>query len=56
MTAKERQRMARLEIENRMLRDRLSKDMQVYGDNLTQIIELNATLELVQIALEDHYK
>ena len=52
MTAKERQRMQRLEIENRELRERVSKDMSVYSDNLIEIIELKATLELVQIALE----
>lgn len=55
MTAKERQRMQRLEIENRELRERVSKDMSVYSDNLIEIIELKATLELVQVALEGHY-
>ena len=55
MTAKERQRMQRLEIEDRELRERVSKDMSVYSDNLIEIIELKATLELVQVALEGHY-
>ena len=55
MTAKERQRMQRLEIENRMLRELHSKDIGILGDVMTEKIELKATLELVQIALEGHY-
>ena len=54
MTAKERQRMQRLEIENRMLRERVSTDMSVCAKNLTEIIELKATMELVQCAIEDY--
>lgn len=52
MTAKERQRMQRLEIENAELRERVSKDMSVYSDNLIEIIELKATLELIRVAME----
>ena len=55
MTAKERQRMQRLEIENRLLRERASTDMDVVRNNIIEIIELKATLELVKIALEGHY-
>ena len=55
MTAKERQRMLRLEIENAELRERVSKDMSVYSNNLIEIIELKATLELIQFALEGNY-
>ncbi len=53
MTAKERQRMLRLEIENAELRERVRKDMSVYSDNLIEIIELKATLELIRVAMED---
>lgn len=35
MTAKERQQMQRLEIENRELRERLQKSVGIYGDQLT---------------------
>jgi hypothetical protein len=53
VTAKERQRMMRLEIENAELRERVRKDMGVCADNLTKIIELKATLELIRVAMED---
>lgn len=51
MTAKERQQMQRLEIENRELRHEIAKHMRIYGDNLVVIIELRAKLELVASAL-----
>jgi hypothetical protein len=53
MTAKEHQRMQRLEIENAELRERVRKDMGVCAKNLTEIIELKATLELIRVAMED---
>ena len=51
MTAKERQKMQRLEIENRELREQHTKHMRIYGDNLMEIIELKAKLELIESAL-----
>lgn len=51
MTAKERQRMQRLEIENIELKARIGKDMDVYGNLLIEIIELKATLELIRSAM-----
>lgn len=51
MTAKERQKMQRLEIENRELREQHAKNMRIYGDNLMEIIELKAKLELIELAL-----
>ena len=51
MTAKEQQRMNRLEIENRELREQHAKHIQVYGDNLIQIIELKSRLELIEYAV-----
>ncbi len=51
MTAKERQRMQRLEIENRLLRERLEKSMDIYRDHATEIIEMRTKLELIDIAL-----
>ena len=54
MTAKEAQKVQRLESENQMLREKLAKSMQIYGDNLVEIIELKATLDLVQSALNRH--
>lgn len=52
MTAKERQRMARLEAENRELRERVAKDAEVWRDQALELIELRARLELVRQALE----
>lgn len=51
MTAKELQKMQRLEIENHELRERIAKNMSVYGDQLILIIELKAKLDLVASAL-----
>lgn len=51
MTAKEQQRMHRLEIENRELREKISKHMRVYGDQLVRICEMKAKLELIDSAL-----
>lgn len=53
MTAKERQRMQRLEIENRELRERVAKDAEVWRDQALELIELRARLELVRSVLED---
>lgn len=51
MTAKEAQRMQRLEIENRELREKIAKHMRVYGDQLVLICELQAKLSLVESAM-----
>ncbi|MBK9497339.1 MAG: hypothetical protein IPO08_23025 [Xanthomonadales bacterium] len=52
MTSKERQRMQRLEIENKMLRDEIAKHMRIYGDTLCELIDAKAKLDLVRSALE----
>lgn len=51
MTAKERQLMHKLEIENRELRAQHAKHFEVYRDSLIEIIDLRARLELVEMAL-----
>ena len=51
MTAKERQRIDRLESENAMLREQIAKHMRVYGDCLIEIIELRVKLDLIESAL-----
>ena len=51
MNAKERQQMQRLEIENRELRNSHANHMRIYGDNLMEIIELKAKLELIESAM-----
>lgn len=53
MTSKERQRMQRLEAENKMLRDEIAKHMRIYGDQLCKLIDAKAKLELVKSALEE---
>lgn len=52
MTAKEAQRMQRLEAENKMLREEISKHMRIYSNTLCELIEAKAKLELVRSALE----
>jgi len=51
MTKKEQQQMRRLEIENQELREMNAKHMGVYSNQLIEIIELKATIELIQEAL-----
>ena len=51
MTAKERQQMRRLEIENEQLREKISKQFEVYGNCLIEIIELRSTIELIKDAI-----
>ena len=51
MTKQEQQKMQRLELENEMLRRRNAESMRIYGDNLIQIIELKATIELIKSAI-----
>lgn len=51
MTAKERQLMLKLEIENRELRSQNAKHFEIYRDSLIDVIELRAKLELVEMAL-----
>ena len=43
MTAKEQQRMRRLEIENAELREKITNHMRVYGQMLTEICEMRAS-------------
>ena len=52
MTAKEAQRMQRLEAENRMLREEISKHMRIYGNTLCKLVDAQAKLDLVQSALD----
>lgn len=51
MTAKEQQRMRRLELENAELRAAIANHMRVYGDTLVEIIDLKTRLELVRSAV-----
>ena len=51
MTAKEKQKMRRLEIENAELREKISHQMRVYGDQLVTICEMRAKLALIDSAL-----
>ena len=56
MTKQEQQRMTRLEIENEKLRRRVSEDMRVYGDLLIEVIELKATISLIDSAINREIK
>lgn len=56
MTAKEAQRMQRLEAENRELREKIGQHMRVYGDQLVLICEMRAKLELIDSALHGEYE
>lgn len=54
MTAKERQRMQRIEIENRELRAALNHHQDVGRKMLWEIVELKTKLELIDLALHGH--
>ena len=51
MTAKEQQRMKRLEIENQELRAMLEKHTAVYRDQLFLVVEMKTKLQLIDMAL-----
>ena len=51
MTAKERQRMQRLEIENKHLREELDRHREVGRKMLYEIVDMKTKLELIDIAL-----
>lgn len=51
MTAKESQKMRKLEIENQELRAKLDKHIHIYGDQLVELIELRTRLQLVGEAI-----
>lgn len=51
MTAKEQQRMKRLEIENQELRAMLEKHAAVYRDQLFLVVDMKTKLQLIDTAL-----
>lgn len=51
MTAKELQKMKRLEIENSELRAQIEKHMSVYRESLYQIVEMKTKLQLIDMAM-----
>ena len=51
MTAKEKQRMKRLEIENRELRAMLEKHTAVYRDQLYLVVEMKTKLQLIDMVM-----
>jgi hypothetical protein len=51
MTAKDRHRLRRLEIENEHLRAQVEKQSQIIRNNLYEIVELKTTLDLVRAAI-----
>lgn len=48
MTAKEKAKMRRLELENEQLRAQHARHIKVYGDQSLELIELRAKLELLR--------
>lgn len=51
MTAKEKTKMLRLEAENKELREQIFKHIRIYGEQLIEIIDLRARVELVELAI-----
>jgi len=51
MTAKERARLARLEAENTRLREQLDRSMEVYREQVFELVELRTQVDLVRAAL-----
>ena len=52
MTNKEKIKMTRLELENKELRERLDKSMDIYREQALELIDLRTRLEMVRMALE----
>ena len=48
MTAKERARLRRIEIENAELRKKIDQHISVYRDQAIEIIELRATIDMIR--------
>lgn len=51
MTAKERARLARLEAENARLREQLDKQAKIYREQLYEIVDLRAKVDLIASVL-----
>ena len=51
MTAKDRHRLRRLEVENEHLRAQVEKQSQIIRNNLYEIVELKTALDLVRYAV-----
>jgi hypothetical protein len=51
MTAKESAKMARLEAENKRLREMVDKQMEIYRDQAWELVGLRTKLDLVVAAL-----
>jgi hypothetical protein len=51
MTAKDRNRLRRLEVENEHLRAQVEKQAQIIRNNLYEIVDLKTTLDLVRQAI-----
>lgn len=51
MTKKEQQQLDRLQIQNADLQRQLDKHLQIYRDQLYELVELRTRFELVSIAL-----
>lgn len=51
MTKKEQQQFDRLKLQNADLQRQLDKHLQIYSDQLYELVELRTRLELVAIAL-----
>jgi len=51
MTAKDRHRLRRLEIENEYLREKLDQMAQINRNKLYEIVDLKTTLDLVRAAV-----
>lgn len=61
MTASERAKMRKLELENDELRARVAQDAEVWRDQALELIDLRARLELLgrllgRVSLENSYK
>lgn len=53
MTARDRARLRRLELENEELRRMNARHIEVYRENITELIELRATVQLLRELLRE---
>jgi hypothetical protein len=55
MTKKEMMKMRALEIENQELKARIEKHMNVYRENLTDILDMKVKLQLIKEVMSGEY-
>lgn len=53
MTKADKLKMAKLEAENRELREKLDQHLRVYGEMLSEIVSMKGAIAAIKISIED---